>query len=316
MSVENKPCFVGIDVSKDTLDICILPERRFLQVENAGEFQGLIDTLNAYSPSLVVMEPTGGYEKRVLEALFRAGLPVRREHALRIHHHAKSRGKRSKTDAVDAETIAHYAQCYAESVKPLTSLDMEKELLQQLVRRRLDLVTHCAAEKNRLQNPGVCDFVKASCQAVLKALEGELKNLEAEITRQVSKDKVLEEKKALILGVPGLGEVSAHILLTCLPELGQVSHKELASLVGVAPYARQSGQYRGEQRISGGRAEIRSVLFVAMLSAIRYNPRLKAFYDRLRSYGKKPKVAIVACIRKLLCILNAMLRKQEAFIPI
>lgn len=313
MTAENKPCFVGIDVSKDKLDICILPERRFLQVENAGDFGELIDTLKAYSPKLALMEPTGGYEKQVLAALFQAGIPVSREHALRIHHHAKSRGKRSKTDVVDAETIAHYAQCYVETVKPLASLDTEKDVLQQLMRRRLDLVKLSTAEKNRLRNPGVCESVKASCETVLKALEGELKKLEAEITHQVSQDKVMEQKKALILGVPGLGEVSAHILITHLPELGQVSHKQLASLVGVAPYARQSGQYRGEQRISGGRSEIRSVLFVAMLSAIRYNPRLKAFYDRLRSYGKKPKVAIVACIRKLLCILNALLRKQEAF---
>ena len=123
MTVENKPCFAGIDVSKDKLDICILPEKWFLQVENAGDFQELIDTLKAHSPKLVLMEPTGGYEKRVLAALFEAGIPVNREHALRIHHHAKSRGKRSKTDTVDAETIAHYAQCYVETVKPLASLD-------------------------------------------------------------------------------------------------------------------------------------------------------------------------------------------------
>lgn len=313
MTAENKPCFVGIDVSKEKLDICILPEKRFLQVENTGDYQELIETLKACSPELVLMEPTGGYEKRVLEALFRAGIPVNREHALRIHHHAKSRGKWSKTDTVDAETIAHYAQCYAETVKPLSSLETEKDVLQQLMRRRLDLVKLSTAEKNRLQNPGVCERVKASCQAILDSLQAELKRLNAEITQQVSRDKAMEEKKALILGVPGLGEVSAHILVTHLPELGQVSHKKLASLVGVAPYARQSGQYRGERHISGGRSEIRSVLFVAMLSAIRYNPWLKAFYDRLKSVGKKPKVAIVACVRKLLHMLNAMLRKQETF---
>ena len=244
---------------------------------------------------LVVMEPTGGYEKNILKALIHANIPVSREHALRIYHHAMSRGKRCKTDPIDAETIAHYAQCYATQIEPIVAVVESHETLQQLVRRRLDLVELCTKEKNRTQNPGLCMAVKSSCQEVLKALQEEMKQLSLQIAACINKFKTLHQNKALLLSVPGLGEVSAQILLTHLPELGKVSHKTIASLVGVAPYTRQSGQYRGDEHIGGGRREVRCVLYRAILSAIRHNPILRPFYEQLKQQGKKPKVAIVAC---------------------
>lgn len=313
MSENNTPCYIGIDVSKEKLDICILPERIFLQELNTGDFKVLIETLKSHSPVLVLMEPTGGYEKAVFKALHQGGIPVNREHALRIHHHAKSRGKRCKTDPVDAETIAHYAQCYADQIQPVESISETQEELQQLMRRRMDLVEWSTKEKNRSKNPGICKRVKASCDSILETVEKELKALEAEIASRISQDATMAKNKELLLGVPGLGEVSANILLIHLPELGQKTHKTIASLVGVAPYARQSGQYRGEQRIGGGRTEIRNVLYMAMMCAIRHNPRIQKFYQRLIQRGKKPKVALIACIRKLLHLINAMIAKQEAF---
>jgi transposase len=289
------------------------PDRILWQEANSGDFQELIQKLKAYSPTLVVMEPTGGYEKAILKTLIQAGIPVSRAHALRIHHHAKSRGKRSKTDPIDAETIAHYAQCYAEQIQPMTSMAEAQETLQQLVRRRLDLVALCTKEKNRAQNPGICQAVQTSCQTVLSALQEELKQLNAKINQCICADSALQKQQELLLSVPGVGDICVQVLLSHLPELGKVSHKTIASLVGVAPYAKQSGQYRGEEHIGGGRREVRCVLYMAILSAIRHNPVLRPFYEQLKQRGKKPKVAIVACIRKLLHILNAMIAKQEAF---
>lgn len=293
--------------------MCILPQRVFLQEPNTGDFKELLDKLKPYSPALAVAESSGGYDKNVLKALFQAGIPVSQEHALRIHHHAQSRGKRSKTDPIDAETIAHYAQCYADQIQPITCWDEGKETLQQLVKRRSDLVRICVREKNRLKAPSLCSEIQESCSIVLKALLEELKRIEAQIAQWIQKDEILQKKKELLLSVPGLGEVSAHVLLTHLPELGEKSNKTIASLVGVAPFARQSGQYRGERHIGGGRSEVRSVLFIAMMCAVRHNPVLQKFYQHLINKGKKPKVAKIACIRKLLCILNAMLAKQKTF---
>ena len=313
MSEKTASCYVGIDVSKKKLDLCILPQRIFLQEPNTGDFKELLDKLKPYSPTLVVAESSGGYDKSVLKALFQAGIPVSQEHALRIHHHAQSRGKRSKTDPIDAETIAHYAQCYADQIQPMACWDEKQERLQQLVKRRLDLVGLCVREKNRLKAPSLCSEVQKSCSTVLEALQKELKQIEEQIAQWIQKDEILQKKKELILSVPGMGKVCAHVLLTHLPELGKKSNKTIASLVGVAPFARQSGQYRGERHIAGGRSEVRSVLFIAMMCGVRFNPVLQKFYQHLIQKGKKPKVAKIACIRKLLCILNAMLTKQESF---
>jgi transposase len=309
----NKPCFVGIDVGKKTLDICVLPQKVSWQVENNGDFLELLKTLQDFSPRLVVLEPTGGYEKAVLNELLKAGVPVSRQHALRIHHHAKSRGKRAKTDPIDAETIAHYAQSHVETIEPLKALDDVEEELRQFVARREDLVKIRTSEKNRLQSPGVCDAIKSSCQKLVDTLNTEIETLEAEIQERLSVREAWRQKKELLLSVPGIGETVASALVAYLPELGTVSHKQIAALVGVVPYARQSGQYQGEQHIGGGRTSLRCLLYMASLAAIRFNPILAALYARLKAKGKKPKVAIVACMHKLLRILNAMIQKQKAF---
>ena len=182
----HKPCFVGIDVGKSALDVCVLPQKISWQVENSGDFSELVKTLQSLSPQLVVMEPTGGYEKSVLAGLLEAGLPVSRQHALQIHHHAKSRGKRAKTDPIDAETIAHYAQSHAETIEPLKQMDDAQEELRQFVARRDDLVKIRTSEKNRLQSPGVCDAVKSSCRKLVETLNEEIETLESEIRERLS----------------------------------------------------------------------------------------------------------------------------------
>lgn len=313
LAPKNKPCFVGLDVSKATVDVCVLPGHWRWQVENNGNFSDLIEKLQVLSPHLVVLEPTGGHEKSLLKAIFKAGIPVSRQHALRIHHHAKSRGKHAKTDPIDAETIAHYAQCYANEISPLEAIEEEQEAFQQLVARREDLVKIRTAEKNRLKSPGLCEAVKLSCQSMLEQLDSHIEALSNEIQAHLASEQSLLEKKALLLSVPGIGETIANGLLAYLPELGTIGHKQLAALVGVAPFQHSSGQYRGEQHIAGGRMAVRCLLYMAMMSAIRFNPVLAPFYKRLRDKGKKPKVAIIACLHKLLRIVNAMIAKGEKF---
>jgi len=312
-AVAVKSCFVGIDVSKKVLDICILPSKSRFQVENNGDFEELCQQLTAISPTLIVMEATGGYEDRCYRALNAAGFRVSREPAINLYHHRKSTGKRAKTDKIDAEVIAHYAQCYCDSIRVQEPHSDTQECLRQLVNRRAELVSMQASEKNRFNAPAVLTEIKFSCQWVTEILQAEIQRIEGLIQAAIEQQSELKAKQEQLQTVSGIGQITANGLLAWLPELGQASHGQIAALVGVAPYHQESGQWQGKRRISGGRTPLRCLLYMATLTAIRKNPKLNEFYNHLIQRGKAKKVAIVACMHKLLRILNAMLRKQEDF---
>lgn len=307
-----KPCFVGIDVSKDTLDICLLPQKKRFQVENKN-FNNLCKRLKLYSPELIVMEPTGGYEMALYNALREAGFRVSREHALKLYHHRKSRGRWGKTDRADAESIAHYAQSYTHEIDSERVPEASQEELRQLVGRRTDLVKMQTMERNRSQMPNLTPELKASCDNMLNFLEREIASLDKAIREKVSNNADWRQKRKLLQSVPGIAEIGANTLIACLPELGNLKTKQLAALAGVAPYHYQSGLYKGKSHIRGGRKTVRTALFMAILSAITHNPLLKTFYKELQKRGKPKKVALVACMHKLLRILNAMFKQNKSF---
>jgi transposase len=310
---EVKPCcFVGIDVSKDALDVCILPQKERFQVKN-GHFEELCQRLNLFSPTLIVLEASGGYEDGIYRALSKAGFRISREPAVNLYHHRKSGGKRAKTDQVDAEAIAHYAQCYHETLRNQEPATESQERLRQLLNRRADLVKIQTAEKNRLSAPVLFPEIETSCAWLVEMIQAEIQQIEWAIQSEIEQQEILKAKHERLKTVTGVGELTASALLGWLPELGNHAHGQIAALVGVAPYHQESGQWRGKRRISGGRTPIRCLLYMTTLSAIRHNPKLAAFYEHLVQQGKGKKVAIVACMRKLLRILNAMLRKQEDF---
>jgi transposase len=309
---EVKPCFVGIDVSKDTLDICILPQKERFQVENKN-FEELCQKFKRVSPSLIVMETTGGYEDGIYRALSAAGLRVSREPAINLYHHRKSGGKHAKTDKIDAEAIAHYAQCYSETIRVQEPPSESQERLRQLINRRADLVQMQTMEKNRFSAPATIPEVNNSCKLLLEMFESEIRQIELAIQAEIDSQEELKTKQERLKTATGIGNITSCALLAWLPELGKEQHKTIAALVGVAPYHKESGQWQGKRQISGGRAPLRCLLYMATLSAIRSNKMLAEFYERLLQRGKAKKVAIIACMRKLLRILNAMLRKQENF---
>jgi transposase len=311
-SEETRLCFVGIDVSKDTLDVYIRPTQQTLKIENKT-FGPLVKKLKKLKPELIVLEATGGYEIGVLEALSQAGLKVYREHPLKVYHHAKGRGILAKTDRLDAGTLAHYAECF---VKDITLRDLpsqEQRELQQLVARRKQLVEQRTMEMNREKHPALCLAIKTSCRTVIDVLESQIQQLEQHIQSLVEANENWQRKKELLQSVAGVGEATATLLLVNLPELGQVSRKVIAALVGVAPYRYESGTFKGQQHIRGGRKEVRTGLYMATMVAKKYNPELKAFYEKLLAQGKKKKVALVACMHKLLRMLNAILAKNEPY---
>jgi len=314
-TAEVKPCFVGIDVSKETLDICILPEKKKFTVPNS-DFKELCKQLRPFKPSLIVLEPTGGYETPVLKALIKAGFKVSRESAQKIHYYAKSRGKLAKTDGIDAENIASYAQKYVDEIKTTSLPDKESEVLRQLIARRKNLVNERAREKTRIKKPDICKEVLQSCEKRIQQLNKEISKLEKQIQVRMKSHSEFQKKMEILQSFKGIGETTASNLLIYLPELGQIKSKPLAALSGVAPYQRESGQYKGEQHIRGGRKEVRTSLYMAALSAIQFNPVIKEFYERLINKGKDRMVAIVACMHKMLRILNAMIAKGEEFKPI
>lgn len=312
-TVEGNRCFVGIDVSKKTLDVYILPQRERFQVDNNGDYSALCERLQAVSVELIVLEASGGYEDAVYRALSAAGLRVSREPAVNLYHHRKSRGKRAKTDEIDAETIAHYAQCYSKSIRSPEPANDSQEHLRQLLNRRAELVELQTAEKNRLKAPCLLPTIKASCEWLIEMLQAEIGRIETSIQEEIDKQADLKSKQERLSTATGIGKLTASALLAWLPELGLLSHRRIAALVGVAPYHHESGQLKGQRHISGGRTQLRSLLYMASLTAIRKDPTLNAVYHRLLERGKAKKVAIVACMRKLLRMLNAMLRKQEDF---
>ena len=295
---------VGIDVAKAHLDVAELPstEQWGCSNDEAG-IAALVERVRSASPVRVVLEATGGYELPVAAALAAAGLPVSVVNPRQVRDFARSTGQLAKTDALDALVLARFAQAVQPAVRTLP--DEQTRALGALVARRRQVIEMLTAEKNRRQLAS--PPVHVDIRAHIAWLEGNLKRLDADLEQAVHDSPVWRVKDDLLRGVPGVGPATAFTLLAELPELGTLNRKQIAALAGLAPFNRDSGTLRGRRTIWGGRASVRSMLYMAAVSAARCNPLIRAFYQRLCSAGKAKKVALTACMHKLLIILNAIL---------
>jgi transposase len=304
---------VGIDVSKDRLDVHVLQEGIAFVIARDGKgLAELIERLAPLSPDLVVVEATGGFETVVAAALAGAGLPLVVANPAQIRHYAQALGKRAKRDPIDAAMIARFAHDTKPELRPLP--DEETRLLADLVARRRQIIEMIIAERNR-ERRAIVRRIKKSIARLIAALEKELVEIDAEIDTGVRGSPAWRDKEDLLASVPGIGPVVARTLIAELPELGSLDYKKIASLAGFAPYTRQSGRWKGKSMIAGGRKSVRCALFLASLVAARHNPVLKAFRERLLKAGKPKMVALIAVARKLLTILNAILRDQKPWQP-
>lgn len=300
-------CFVGIDVSKDVLDVVIRPSEEYFRVTNDEKgFCLLLERLKEYDVVKVLLEATGGLQIAVVAALATAGLPVVAINPRQIRDFARSLGVLAKTDRLDAKIIAKYAEFYNPEVRPLK--DGEAQELTAVMVRHRQIVGMITEEKNRLTTAN--QRVKANILEHIEWLKKRLDENDKAIKTFIESSAVWKAKYELLRSVPGVGPVLSATILSDLPELGTVNNKEIAALVGVAPFNQDSGKLRGKRTILGGRAYVRSVLYMSTLSAIQHNPAIKAFYKRLRAAGKKPKQAITASMRKLLTILNSILKSK------
>lgn len=303
--------FVGIDVCKKYLDVAVRPDGRQWRVERTPEgIAALVKELTLRLPTLALMEATAGLEKEVAAALAAAGVPVAIVNAKRIRDFAKASGRLAKTDRLDAEVLAHFAETFRPaSWKAPTP---EEEELEALVTRRQNLVQFLKQEGQRLQASGVSALAKESLESHIKWLETEKARIEKLIEKMLRTEYFLE-KATLLRSAKGVGPVATAALLAFLPELGALDRKQVAALVGLAPMNDDSGDKGKPRHIRGGRAELRQLLYMAALVATRHNPSIKAAFTALMARGKPFKVAMVACMRKLLCSLNAMVRDGEAW---
>jgi transposase len=304
--------FVGIDVAKDRLDVHLRPTGEHFRVDrDEAGLAHLVARLVAVHPDRVVLEATGGYEAPVVAALAVAGLPAVVINPRQARRFAEATGHLAKTDRLDAAVLAHFADAVRPEVRPLP--DADTRALAALIDRRRQLIGMRTAEQNRLAlaSPAVARDIRRH----IDWLDRRIERGEQDLAAAVAASPVWRARDDLLRGVPGVGRIVARTLLVELPELGALSARRIAALVGVAPVARDSGRRRGERAIAGGRAGVRSALYMAILSAVRYNPPVRAFYTRLRAAGKAVKVAQVAAMRKLLVILNAVVRDNRPWDP-
>jgi transposase len=300
---------VGIDVSKDRLDVHLHPAGESFAVERNSEgLEALIARLGPLKAQAVAVEATGGFETVVAASLGAAGLPVIVVNPAQVRAFARALGKRAKTDAIDAAVIARFVEATKPQIRALP--DAETRLLADLIARRRQIVQMIVAERQReRQMPS--RHLRKSAARLVKALQKELNVLDEGIGDSVRGSPVWSEKEDLLQSVPGVGDVTARTLLAEMPELGSLTRRQIASLAGLAPWTRQSGKWRGKSFIGGGRASVRTTLFMAAMTAKRCNPHLKAFHQRLIAAGKPKMVALIAVARKLLTILNAIIRDQR-----
>lgn len=296
---------VGIDVSKDRLDIAVRPGgEAFVVGRDAAGLSALTERLAALAPVRIAVEATGGYETVVTAELAAAGLPVVVVNPAQVRAFAQALGRRAKTDPIDAGVIAHFVEATKPELRPLP--DQATQLLADLVARRRQIVAMMAAERQRRRR--MSGRLQKSIDRLLAALQKELSSLETDIDQAVRGSPVWREKEDLLASVPGIGPVIGRTLLAELPELGTLDRSRIAALAGLAPWTRQSGRWKGQSRIGGGRASVRCALFMGAMVAKKHNPVLKAFFDRLLAAGKPRLLALVAVARKLLTILNAILK--------
>jgi transposase len=304
-------CFIGIDVAKDFLDLHALPAGDFRRFPN--DDQGISQALawsSDHKPSLVVLEATGGYQSHIAAELAARDIPVAVVNPRQVRDFARATGQLAKTDALDAAIIARFARDVRPHPRPLP--DEAEQAIKALVTRRRQLLSIRTAELNRLhQNPP--KRVATSLNESIVFLDHQIDSLDTDIDDHIKQSPLWREKEDLLKSVPGVGDQTARTLLTQLPELGKLSRREIASLVGIAPLNRDSGAFRGRRIISGGRSQVRAALYMAALVATRFNQKIRIFYLRLRAAGKPGKVALTACMRKLLTILNALLKNRTRF---
>ena len=309
---ENIAQWVGIDVSKRYLDVYVRPQGLALRVENKNSgIVKLTEKLQSLKPELIVLEATGGMELDVAEHLSSAGLGVSIINPRQARDFGKATGKLAKTDAIDAQVLAHFG----EAVRPRITMMMDElgKKLKDLVTRRRQLVTMISGEKARLA--GKKGEIKQDIQEHIDWLKERLQKINQQLEKLIDTHSEWTAKAEQLQAVPGVGAVTATTLVAALPELGQLSSKQISCLVGLAPLNRDSGQFRGQRMITGGRAAVRCALYMATLVSIRFNPVIKSFYERLLEKGKLKKVALTACMHKLLIILNAMVKTGQSWQP-
>jgi transposase len=303
--------FVGIDVSKATLDVGVRPTGECWSATNDETGVGqLVSRLAELRPALVVCEATGGFEHAAVAAMAAAGVPVVVANPRQVRDFARATGQLAKTDRLDAGILALFAERVRPQPRPLG--DDATRLLDALLTRRRQVLEMIVAEKNRLgfaPRP-----LHRGIQQHIRWLEHQLDDVTTTLQQQIEQSPVWRAKDDLLQSVPGIGPIVSCTLLGELPELGMLGHKQIAALAGVAPLARDSGTLRGKRMVWGGRSSVRTALYQAVLSGRRWNPTLRAFYDRLRAAGKPPKVAMIACARKLVVILNAMMRNKTRWV--
>ena len=305
--------FVGIDVSKRHLDVAVRPEGDVWQTTNdAGGITTLVEHLIELAPRLVVLEATGGIELALAVAGAAAGLPIAVVNPRHVRDFARAAGKLAKTDALDAQVLAHYAEAMQPETRPLP--DATTQELKALVARRRQLVEMITAEKNRLGR--ATPLVRPQLQGHIRWLEGSLGELEKDLGDYIRSTPIWRAKDKTLRSVPAVGPVLTMTLLADLPELGVLNRGEISALAGVAPFNRDSGTLRGKRTVWGGRSQVRAALYMATLVATRYNPVIRDFYQRLCAAGKPKKVALTACMRKLLVILNAMIKHNRTWNPV
>jgi transposase len=298
--------FVGIDVSQTCLDIAIRPGASYSLTHEEAAIVVLVEQLLALGPTLIVLEATGGMEIPLTSALATAGLPVVVVNPRQVRDFAKASGRLAKTDALDAQVLAQFAEVMRPQPRPLP--DAETRALGALLTRRRQLVEMLTAEKNRLLSAS--SPIRKRVRTHIVWLERELEHTNTDLSDAIRQSPVWREKDGLLRSVPGVGPVLTSTLLANLPELGTLTSKQIAALVGVAPLNRDSGTLRGRRTVWGGRAQVRAILYMSAIVAARFNPVIRSFYQRLQRVGKAKKVALTACMRKLLTILNAMLKHR------
>jgi transposase len=305
--METGPLYVGIDVSKAQLDVAERPSgERAVIPHTEQDIAALVEQLGARRPACVVLEATGGLQAPLASALAIAGIPVAVVNPRQVRDFARATGQLAKTDAIDAQILARFAEAVRPAPRPLP--DEATQEFSALLTRRRQLIDMLVAEQHRMRTAP--RPIQRQIQAHLTWLKQQLAMLDEDLTHRIQATPLWREQEDLLRSVPGIGPVVSRTLLGELPELGRLTHKQIAALVGVAPLNRDSGSLRGRRIIWGGRAVVRGVLYMSAVVAARRNPIIKAFYQRLRTAGKAPKVALVACMRKLVTILNAMVKHR------
>jgi transposase len=305
-------CFVGLDIAKATIDVAVVPQEERWRIDhNEAGLSALVLRLRTLAPTSVVLEATGGYETTIVGLLVEAGVPVVVVNPRHVRDFARALGQLAKTDAIDAHLLATFAAKLQPAPRPLP--DAATQDLAALVTRRRQVVDMLGAERNRL--PLARAPLRRSLKDHIRWLERQLATLDTDIATLIRQSPVWRTRDDLLQSVPGVGPQTASLLITHLPELGRLTRQQIAALVGIAPLNRDSGTHRGRRTTWGGRATVRAGLYMAALAATRYNVVIRAFYQRLVAAGKPKKLALVAAMRKLLTILNAMLHHNQPWTP-